>query len=79
MRDEVPISDEAIKAAMGIVLREVARPSAETWEDTIRDAIQAFLAAEGFEVEERPAETLTTYPVTQVPAQTRLSSPWRPA
>lgn len=73
MPRELPISDEAVQEATGIVVREVARPSAETWQETMRRAIAAFLQAEGFEVETRVASSDIG------DEEARLVSPWKPA
>jgi hypothetical protein len=78
---ELPISDEGIKAAVAAVERGGPWDS---FTDEVRFGIEAFLQAEGFEVETRGIEpesgaVLDGWDDEPGEQQARLVSPWKPA
>lgn len=84
-RDGLPISDEALGAAW-IALEDGSNEDGlrDTSDDALRDAIQAFLAAEGFEIEHHSTIIEKDGPKTsrllsEPKPLARLASPWRPA
>ncbi len=85
---DLPISDEAVEMAARVIhgeldsvdlLDEVDEDvSVEIANESARAAIQAFLAAEGFEVEREAHPSSPLWKPEEKTEAHRLVSPWRP-
>jgi hypothetical protein len=82
---ELPISDEAVMAAHEAYHARLATQKVDETYVAMPAAIQAFLQAEGFEVQRAHRYPSGAHsggpnvPLTDVPVDARLVSPWKPA